>query len=519
MVDKAAESVAETRRREAVDGQSRVDENGIESLVVEMLNRRAAVGLAVGVVRDGRLVSFAGHGTADVASSTPITADTVFRIGSITKTFTALAVMQLWEQRLIDLDAPANQYLRAYRLISAERAWRPATVRHLLTHTSGIPDVLHVGDLLHPGWGPFDSRPPVLSVPVGESVPSLGEYYRGGIRLVTEPGTAFAYSNHGFATLGQIIEDVSGMTLDRYFRQHIFEPLGMTDTDLLRSEEVVAQLATGYVLGSRGAKAVVDREWLGRGGGGIYSSSRDMARYASALLEGGTNEHGSILQPATLATMFERHHNPDPRLVGMGLGFFCHEAAGHRMVGHDGILPGFNSSLLVAPDDGVAVFGFTNGSSGAMVWVPTEIGELLHHLLDIPSPMVRSDVPQHPELWTGLCGQYGLPPVGDLRGRLMMGGGARVFVRGGQLMIRLLTPIPALYRGFPLHPDDETDPDVFRIDLSRFGMSPVRLIFDPGSGNRVIHTDMGGQPISLYERTGFPRIQRAPTLADEESPE
>ena len=112
--------------------------------VDEILNRRPAVGLAVGVVRDGRLEFFHGHGLADIASNTPITEDTVFRIGSITKLFTAIAVMQLCEQGLVDLDAPANDYLRAYQLIPAEAGFRPATLRHLLTHTAGIPDVRHV---------------------------------------------------------------------------------------------------------------------------------------------------------------------------------------------------------------------------------------------------------------------------------------------------------------------------------------------------------------------------------------
>lgn len=506
MVDGAPESVAETQMTEVIGRRLRVDGRDLESWVVEILSRRAAIGLAVGVVRHDRLVSFSGHGLADTASGRPITEDTVFRVGSLTKTFTAVAVMQLWEQGLIDLDASAGDYLRAFRLIPANTAWRLATIRHLLTHTSGIPDVLHVGDLLHPKWGPFDSRPPVLSVKVGEPAPSLAEYYRGGIRVVTEPGTAFAYSNHGFATLGQIVEDVTGEPLDRYFRSHIFEPLGMTHTDLVRSEEVMAHLAAGYVFGRTGARVVVDREWLGRGGGGLYSSSRDLARYASALLGGGANGHGSILEPATLAAMFERHYHADPRLVAMGLGFFRHDAAGHRIIGHDGILPGFNSSLFLDPDDGVAVFGLTNGSKGAMVWLPIEMERLIHRLLDIPNGTVRNDVPQHPELWQGLCGQYRLPPVGDLRGRMAMGAGARVFVRGGRLMIRLLTPVPALYQGFPLHPDDENDPYAFRIDLSRFGMSTVRLVFDCGAGpgNRAIHTDLGGQPISLYEGTCSP---------------
>jgi CubicO group peptidase (beta-lactamase class C family) len=271
------------------------DRSALRARVGEILNRWPAVGLAVGVVRNGRLEAFVGHGLADVASNTPVTEDTVFRIGSITKTFTAIAVMQLWERGLVDLDAPANDYLRAFRLVPAEPGFRPVTLRHLLTHTAGIPEVIRVADLLHPDWGAFGSRPAIHSVKLGDPLPSLADYYRGGLRSVVEPGTATAYSNHGFATLGQIVEDVGGQPLDRYLREHIFEALGMTDTDLIRTGRVESRLATGYDLGPSGAKPVVDREWVGLGGGGIYSSSRDMARYVAALAGGGANEHGSIL--------------------------------------------------------------------------------------------------------------------------------------------------------------------------------------------------------------------------------
>src|SRR4249919_1151301 len=113
-----------------------IDHFEIEGSVDRMLNRWPAVGLAMGVVRDGALVFFSGHGFANIESATPVTEDTVFRIGSITKTFTAIAVMQLEEQNLIDLDAPANDYLRAFKLIPAKASFRHATVRHLLTHTA-----------------------------------------------------------------------------------------------------------------------------------------------------------------------------------------------------------------------------------------------------------------------------------------------------------------------------------------------------------------------------------------------
>ncbi len=509
-------SVPETQKRAELDDSFRVGVGEMESLVVEILNRRAAVGLAVGVVRDGRLVFFSGHGRADIASGASITEDTVFRIGSITKTFTAIAVMQLWEEGLIDLDAPANDYLKAYQLLPAEESFLPATLRQLLTHTAGVPDVRHVSDLLHAGLTPSDGRPPALSVDFGEELPSLAEYYRGALRVVVEPGSAFAYSNHGYATLGQIVEDVSAIPLERYFRERIFEPLGMADSSLVRTDRVASRLAMGYRLGRRGAVPVPDRDWIGAGAGGTYSTVRDLARFVAALLGGGANEHGRILEPATLATMFDAHYQPDKRLPGMGLGFFRAEVAGHPLVLHDGILPGFNSEVLVAPDDGIGVIGLTNGSSGAFAWLHVELGRLVSHLLAVPEDAGRSQVPHHPEVWTELCGRYVFPPrIADLRQRLMLGGGAEVVVQGGRLLLRLLTPVPALYRGLPLEPDDQTDPYMFRLDLSGFAMPPVRVVFSNVVNGRAtnIHTDLGGQPWSLSrvpdERTGVHWLRQA----------
>jgi CubicO group peptidase (beta-lactamase class C family) len=480
-----------------------------------ILNRHPAVGLAVGIVRAGSVEFFHRHGFADIASNTPVDADTVFRIGSVTKPFTAIAVMQLHRQGLIDLDGPANDYLRGYELVPARAGLRPATVRHLLTHTAGIAEVQRVVDLLHPEAGPFEGRPPMLSVAAGEPMPSLAEYYRRGLPVVAEPGTRFAYCNHGFATLGQIVEGVSGMALERYFRERIFEPLRMADTDLVRSDRVASRLATGYTLGRHGVTAVPDRDWIGAGAGGIYSTVRDMARFAAALMGGGDNEHGSILEPATLAAMFEPHFRPDPRVPGWGLGFARGEAGGHRVAGHDGILPGFNSTLLVAPDDGLGVVAFTNGSPGAFGWMETEFKRLLRHLLDVPDDVIRTDIPQHPEVWGELCGGYRLPArISDLRGRLATPGGVEVFVRGGRLMIRTLTPVPTLYRGLPLHPDDENDPYVFRLDLSRSGHSTVRVVFgrDLASDAAAIHADLGGQPVSLVRRP-TEQTARAPLTA------
>lgn len=460
----------------------------------EILNRHPAVGLAVGVVTKGGLESFRGHGVADIASKAPISDDTIFRIASITKTFTAIAVMQLWEQGLVDLDAPVNDYLRAYELVPAEAGWRPATVRHLLTHTAGLPETVHPWDALLPDWGE--------SVKVGQPLPSLAEFYGGRLRVGAEPGTRFVYGNHSPATLGQLVEDVSGQPLDHYFREHIFEPLGMTSTDLLRSEHVRSRLATGYEFRSGGPKAVAEREMVTAGAASVYSSPRDMARYVAALLGGGANEHGSVLEPATLATMYEPQYQPDSRVPGLGLAFFRADLGGHRAVEHQGTLPGYHSQIFLAPDDGVGVIAFTNGSVNPDFWLPAECSALLGQLLGVPEDAIRTDIPQHPEAWADLCGWYQLSAgLTDVRLRSFLGAGVEVFVRGGQLMVRLLSPVPALLRGFPLRPDDAADPDVFRIDMSRLGPFSMRVVFgrEPGCGVTSANFDL--MPISLRKRS------------------
>jgi hypothetical protein len=267
----------------------------------------------------------------------------------------------------------------------------------------------------------------------------------------------------------------------------------MDHTDLLRSERVQSRLATGYTLGTHGVKAVTDREFVTAGASSISSTPGDMARYLAALLGGGANDHGSILKPATMAMMFAAHFQTDPRVVGMGLGFFRADVGGHLAVWHEGMLPGFNAQIWVAPDDRVGVLAFTNGARGAMMWLLREVSGLLEQALGVPDEVIRTDVPQHPERWGDLCGWYRLSaPWTDLQSRGMAGLGVEVFVRGGQLTLRVLSPIPALYRGFPLHPDDERDPDVFRIDLSTYGLGTARVVFsrDARGAAMRIHVDM-----------------------------
>ncbi len=175
------QGLAQGQSQQPNDASAPIDVLDLKLKVAEVLDRWPSAGVAVGLVRDGSLEWFLGLGVADVDAKEPITEDTVFRIGSITKTFTAIAVMQLWEQGLVDLDAPANDYLRTFRLIPARRSFRP-TMRQLLTHTAGIGYWRRLSDLLQPAVGAGDRA--------GRSgAPPLAEYYRRGLPVEIEPGT------------------------------------------------------------------------------------------------------------------------------------------------------------------------------------------------------------------------------------------------------------------------------------------------------------------------------------------
>ncbi|MEV4351445.1 serine hydrolase domain-containing protein [Actinoplanes sp. NPDC049596] len=458
-------------------------EESLTRSAVAIARRRPCVGLALAVVRPAGPIAFGLHGLGGIATRAPVTPETVFRIGSITKTMTAIAVLQLRDRGLIDLDAPAQAYLRAYRLGPGRPGFRPATVRHLLTHTAGIGEVRRPSGLLR-------LRDLGETVRHGAPVPGPAEYYRGHLRIHADPGTRFMYTNHGFVTLGQIVADVTGVTLDRYLRENVFEPLGMRHTDLERSDRVRGERAIGYELRRRGATMVADYDVITAAAGGVWSTAADVARYASALLGGGRNEHGSILPSATVAEMFAPHYQPDPRVPGIGLAFFRADLGSLLAVEHDGVLPGFDAHLLLVPAAGAAVVALANGARRGLHWLGPEVAGLIRNLLDLPDPAARHDAPHHPEVWADLCGRYRLSAYATDPARLFLGAGAEVLVRRGQLVIRFLSPVPMLLRGMPLRPDDPGDPFVFRADLP-FGGGRVVFSGEPGSPARAVHLDLG----------------------------
>lgn len=456
-------------------GPSDLDAAAVREVTARVLTRWPSAGVAVAVVREERPTWFHLRGVADTVTRSPVSTETVFRVGSLTKVVTAVAVLQLSEEGRIDLDAPANDYLRAFQVTRARPELRPATVRHLLTHTSGIGYWRRMADLLRPGPG--------AGVQADRLVP-LSEFYRRGLPQEVQPGTKWVYSNHAFAALGQIVEDVSGQPLDAFYRERILGPLGMEHTGLSPSPRDRSELATGYLVRRSGLRPVAVKDIPTPGSGGLYSTAADLGRFLEFLLHPGPS---GVLRPSTVATMFEPHFQPDPRLPGMGLAFDLSREGTVRAASKGGTVAGFHSMLVLAPDRriGVVVLTNTGGLSGQGAATPLGAA-LIRNLLGEPADPVRTDIELHPEIWSELCGWYAPTPgpVTNLFTRALMGAGAEVVVERRALMLKPMSPVPAMRRGLRLHPDDPTDPYVLRIDLSDVGMGTMPVVFATAAGSR-----------------------------------
>jgi hypothetical protein len=286
------------------------------------------------------------------------------------------------------------------------------------------------------------------------------------------------------------VEDVSGESLGQYLRGHIFGPLGMDSTGLALSGQLRAGLATGYTLRRRGLRPVTPREVPTPAGGGLYSTPADMARYLTALLHGGANEHGRVLNADSVRTLFRPHFQPDPRVAGMALGFEPHTERGRVLICKGGTINGFLSALEMAPEDGIGVVVLTNTGGLDNRGVPEPIAAALtRRLLGMPDNPVREDVAPHPEVWETLRGWYApdAGPVTNLFARAGFGAGVEVAVRHRQLVLRPLTPVPGLWDAMVLHPDDPGDPRVYRVEFPKYDKTwrvvftddtPARLLLD-----------------------------------------
>lgn len=325
----------------------------LRSLLIAGARRNGLGGVGLAVVRGDAPPRFECIGVADPSTDRPVGPSTVFRIASISKTMTAIGIMQLRDGGHPRLDDPVNQHLKTFT-VEPPADGMEVTIRHLLTHTSGIGEAPRITDLARRevwGMGPPRVQPA-----------ALGSIYRGALHAEVPAESKWAYANHGFAVLAQVVEDVAGESFARHMHGHLFAPLGMGSTGYVRDDSIDAALASGshWLFGRFWTVKDYDLALLGPGS--VLSSLGDMARYAQWLACAGATAP-SVLAGHTLREMMSPQFVIHPGFPGMGLAFWLDRLGGHRTAGHNGNVSGFASALLVAPDDGVGVVVLTNTAS------------------------------------------------------------------------------------------------------------------------------------------------------------
>jgi CubicO group peptidase (beta-lactamase class C family) len=304
----------------------------------------AISGATIALVADQKIICVNGFGFADKQKRTPARADTVYRAGSISKLFTALAAMQLAEQGRLNIDKPVTNCLPDFRIIVPFEDAQPITLRQLMSHRSGMVRECPVGSY-------FDNAEPGMQ----RTVASLAS-----CALVHPPTTKTKYSNSGVTIVGRTVERVSGMPFESYQQKHLLGPLGMTNSSFLGDARIRRNLAVGYLSVAQpggGFREVPSPVFeLGTiAAGNLYTTAGDLARFVLWLL--GHSE-AQIVKPETLAQMFTPQFTSDTN--GFGLGFSVSHYRGRKTVSHTGAVYGFTSSLAVMPSEGLGVIVLCN---------------------------------------------------------------------------------------------------------------------------------------------------------------
>jgi D-alanyl-D-alanine carboxypeptidase len=371
-------------------------------------NRVASRGqpsVAVGVVLGDHLVWARGYGFADLDKKIPATSQTLYRIGSITKSFTAVSILQLRDSGKLQLDDPVERHLKGVHIQQHSAGTPDVTLRELLTHTSGLQREV-------PGTVWTDAMfPSEASLEL-----SLTESY--------EPDTQWKYSNLGFALLGKVVAVEAGQPWDAYVQGHILTPLGMSKTRPIPSSDEPG-LAVGYVRTAPGGTFVLaDKMPSGPldSAGAIASTVEDLAKYMAFHMAEGNNAESPILSGRTLREM----HRPQWLLPdwqnGYGFGMRVRRIDGVVRVGHGGAVPGYTASIEFIPAFKLGVIVLTNSDEG-------EPASYTDYALQLLSPIVAKSLPHEirrlgdePKRFTGVyqSKRYSSRLVAILDGRLSM---------------------------------------------------------------------------------------------------
>ncbi len=319
-------------------------------LIMAEMRRLQVPGVAVGLLHEGR-EHLAGFGVTSVENPLPVTADTLFQIGSTTKTVTGTMIMRLVEEGRIDLDEPVKSYLPELRLAD-KQAEATVTTRHLITHMGGW-----AGDFFRE---------------TGSGDDSLVRYVAEMADLPQESpvGTVWAYNNAAFGLAGRLIEVITGQTYEQAAQEMILDPLGMTNSYFFPADIISRSFVVGHHVDEKDGP-VVDRPWaIARSGhavGGLCSSARDQLRYARFNLGDGATESGERLLLAETMADMQRPHFPANLGRQMGLSWILKEYGDTRAVMHGGATNGQMSAFLMVPSRGFAITILTNADEGGIL--------------------------------------------------------------------------------------------------------------------------------------------------------
>ena len=320
----------------------------VDEYFAEKMDEEKVPGVAVVVVKDGKIYFQQGYGYADVDKKIPVVPDkTLFRVASISKLFTATAIMQLVEQGKINLKNPVNEYIKDFQLDN--NFSQPITIANLLTHTSGL-DVNDIG---------MSARTQNLLQPLGEHLAKRKPLQ------IQPPGIISTYSNYGIALVGYIVERVSRIPFAEYIDKKILQPLGMQHTTFLQPPppSLKSDLAIGYEYKDNKYEAQPYTYEHQVPAIALSTTATDIANFMIAHLNQGRLHNNEILQPSTVKEMHRQHFTSDARIPGIAYAFQEQFRNNVRIIRHGGLIEGFVSQLILIPHSDVGVFVVCNSTS------------------------------------------------------------------------------------------------------------------------------------------------------------
>ncbi|PHQ32420.1 serine hydrolase [Rhodopirellula bahusiensis] len=358
------------------------------------MDQKQIPSFSIALVADGKVISSEGFGFQDAEKTIPASGKTVYRVGSISKLLTDVALMQLVEQEKLDLDQPVQNVLPDFKIADAKHSSK-ITLRQLTQHRAGIVRESPVGNY-------FDPTEPGLKATVASLADTPPVY---------EPGTRTKYSNAGVSVIGLAVEKAAGVSHPSYVQQHVLEPLGMTHTSFEKDKALAEHTADGWMWGYDRPAFAAPGFLLGTGpAGNLYSSVEDLAQFSLFVMD----QHPTkVLKDNSLTEMLQPGVTPDGKPLPYGIGFRVSDFQGHRRVGHGGAVYGFSTQLEILPDENIAVIA-ASSLDGTNNWITRICDQALEGMLavqndqELTPPVSTEPVPRSRA--RGLSGIYSSMP-------------------------------------------------------------------------------------------------------------